>query len=412
MKVLQVNCVFRHGSTGKIVDDIHKVLQQRGIESVVCYGRGRQKVKPERNVYKFCTELEGDLHHLFAMFGISLAYGGNHIPTRRLTKIIEKEKPDIVHLHCINGYCVNIFNLVRYLGQKEIPTVVTNHAEFYYTGNCGHAYDCEKWCHMPGCGQCPMLKFATGSVGFDRTRSSWRKMKDAFSYHTPKNLLFTAVSPWVKSRLNQSPLTEGFSCEVVENGIDTNIFHPRQLSPSVQNRIGDIGSKPIVFHVSASFSSNPEHIKGGYYVLEIAKRMPNVKFVVATLTGEASDLPSNVLFWGRTRSQQELAELYSCADVTLLTSKRETYSMVTAESLCCGTPVVGFKAGGPETIAIPEYSHFVEYGNIDALVEALQEMLRQKKDKRTVSQMAECRYSKEQMTDAYLKVYNLLIRND
>lgn len=413
MKVLQVNCVFRHGSTGKIVDDIHKVLLQRGIESVVCYGRGRHKVKPERNVYKFCTELESDLHHVFALFGISLAYGGNYIPTRRLIKIIVQEKPDIVHLHCINGYCVNIFDLLRYLGQNEIHTVITNHAEFFYTGNCGHAYDCEKWRQIPGCGQCPMLKFAIGSIGFDRTRSSWQKMRNAFSYHTKENLIFVAVSPWVKYRLNLSPVTEGFNCEVVENGVDTNIFRLSQPSQSVKDRIGYLDTnEPLVFHVTATFSSDPEHLKGGYYILEVAKRMPKVKFVVAAIDGDVSTLPSNVLFLGRTHNQQELVELYSCADVTLVTSKRETYSMVTAESLCCGTPVVGFKAGGPETIALPEYSRFVEYGNVDELVKALREMLTRKEDKETISEKAKLRYSKERMTDSYLEIYHTLLHQE
>lgn len=408
MKVLQVNCVFRHGSTGKIVDDIHKVLQRRGIDSVVCYGR-RNNVKPERKIYKFCKESESYWHHVLALFGISQAYGGNHIPTRRLIKIVEKEKPDIVHLHCINGYCVNIFNLLRYLGQHKIRTVVTNHAEFFYTGNCGHAYDCNKWRHIPGCGKCPMLKFATGSIWLDRTRSSWQNMKDAFSSHKKENLLFTAVSPWVRSRLEQSPITKGFDCEVVENGVDTNIFKLTQLSQFLRERIGEYRTEPLVFHVTAAFSSNPWHIKGGYYVIEVAKRMPDVKFIVAAIDGEVANLPSNVLFWGRTHSQQELAELYSCADVTLLTSKRETYSMVTAESLCCGTPVVGFKAGGPETIALPEYSRFVEYGNVDELVKALREMLKQEKDKEAISQKGQCRYSKERMTDSYLKIYHTLL---
>lgn len=409
MKVLQVNCVFRHGSTGKIVDDIHKVLQQRGIESVVCYGRGRNKVKPEHNVYKFCKEWEADLHHVLAILGISLAYGGNYIPTRRLMKIIEEEKPDIVHLHCINGYCVNIFDLLRYLGRNEIPTVVTNHAEFFYTGNCGYAYDCERWHHIPGCGKCPMLKFATGSVGLDRTRSSWRKMKEAFSCYNKKNLLFTAVSPWVKSRLQLSPVTAGFDCEVVENGIDTNIFKLSQPNQAIRKRIGYLETEPLVFHVTAAFSSKPGHIKGGCYVIEIAKRMSDVKFVVAAINGNVADLPSNVLFIGKTGSQQELAELYSCADVTLLTSKRETYSMVTAESLCCGTPVVGFEAGGPETIALPEYTRFVEYGNVDGLVEAIREMLKRRKDKEEISKKAQYRYSKERMANSYMEVYHFLL---
>ena len=41
-----------------------------------------------------------------------------------------------------------------------------------------------------------------------------------------------------------------------------------------------------------------------------------------------------------------LAEYYSLVDVTVITSFHETFSMVVAESLSCGTPIVGFKAGG------------------------------------------------------------------
>lgn len=65
----------------------------------------------------------------------------------------------------------------------------------------------------------------------------------------------------------------------------------------------------------------------------------------------------------------------------LLTSERETFSMVTAESLCCGTPVVGFKAGAPEQIALKEYSEFVDYGNLDKLEKAVRRWLQ--KEKRT-----------------------------
>lgn len=70
---------------------------------------------------------------------------------------------------------------------------------------------------------------------------------------------------------------------------------------------------------------------------------------------------------GSCKSREELASLYSVANVTLMLSKRETYSMVTAESLCCGTPVVGFLAGGPESIAIEKFSAFVEYGDLKAI---------------------------------------------
>ena len=39
MKVLQVNCVYDYGSTGKITKDLHEGLIKRGIDSVVLYGR-------------------------------------------------------------------------------------------------------------------------------------------------------------------------------------------------------------------------------------------------------------------------------------------------------------------------------------------------------------------------------------
>ena len=51
MKVLQVNCVYKKGSTGKIVYDIHTELKYRVIASIVCYGRGK-KINEENRKLK------------------------------------------------------------------------------------------------------------------------------------------------------------------------------------------------------------------------------------------------------------------------------------------------------------------------------------------------------------------------
>ena len=79
--------------------------------------------------------------------------------------------------------------------------------------------------------------------------------------------------------------------------------------------------------------------------------------------------------------------------------------MSAAESLCCGTPVVGFRAGGPEQIALPQYSEFVEYGNVDALCEATQRMLSSAFDHKAISDAARETYSNEKMAEDYLKIY-------
>ena len=119
-------------------------------------------------------------------------------------------------------------------------------------------------------------------------------------------------------------------------------------------------------------------------------------------------MPGNMVLLGRVSDQHMLAEFYSMADVTVITSKRETFSMICAESLCCGTPVVGFKAGGPESICIDEYCEFVEYGNIEVLEKAVTNAL--SKDKfDNISEVAVDKYKKENMFDSYTALYNRLL---
>ena len=130
MKVLQINSVYDFGSTGKITADIHRLLPQYGIESVVCYGR-RDK-SHEANVYQICNDFYSHIEHFRANV-TGVMYGGCELSTYRLKKIIEKEKPDVVHLQCLNNYFVNIYKLVEWLKKKHIPTILTLHAEFKVT---------------------------------------------------------------------------------------------------------------------------------------------------------------------------------------------------------------------------------------------------------------------------------------
>ncbi len=409
MKILQVNCVYQKGSTGKIVYDIHKCLQANGVESVVCYGRGKKINAP--NTYKFCTEFESKVYHLLNKFGL-LMYSVCPLATRKIINIIKKEKPDIVHLHCINGYCVDIYRLLKFLGQSNIKTIITHHAEFLYTGNCGHAYECTKFQQEKGCHDCDRLQEATGTNLIDRTETAWRLMKQAFTYFKTENLLFIAVSPWVKYRISLSPICNRFKCEFVTNGIETNIFHPVPIKQvaEIKSRFSYDGRK-IILHVTASFTTDPQSIKGGYYIKQLAEKMPSCKFiVVANHLGRVEELPNNIFVWGRSNGQAELAALYTTADVTIITSKRETFSMIVAESLCCGTPVVGFKAGGPESIGLPDYTKFVEFGDLAQLKDAVNYFTSISWDADTISKIAAKTYSKEVMTLGCLKTYNELLK--
>lgn len=407
MKVLQVNCVYQKGSTGKIIFDIHKCLQTEGFESVICYGRGAKVREP--NVYKFCSELESKVYHLLNKSGW-LMYAVCPIATRRLINIIKKERPDVVHLHCINGYCVDIYKLLKFLGQSNIKTVVTHHAEFLYTGNCGHAYECTKFQHELGCHDCSILREATGTDKVDNTNKAWKSMKKAFGYFKKENLIFTAVSPWVVKRSKLSPICNVFRCEFVTNGLDTDIFHPASSEEVAAIKAClPYPDRKIILHVAAAFSSKEGSFKGGHFIKHLAAKMADYLFVVvASYITSTEGLPDNVFVWGRTNRQKELAALYSAADVTVIASKRETFSMITAESLCCGTPLVGFEAGGPESIGLKEYSTFVPYGDEEKLKAAIDCYIDKDWDANVIAEKAAESYAKETMVKGYLNIYKMI----
>lgn len=402
MKVLQVNCVYKKGSTGKITYDIHSELLKQGIESVVCYGRGEKINEP--HVYKTCGEVYSKINHLLSEF-TGVMYGGCFFSTNKLIKIIKKEKPDVVHLQCINGYFVNIYRLVSWLKKHDIKTVLTLHAEFMYTANCGYALDCDKW--QTGCGHCPRRKQETKSFFIDGTHKSWMKMKKAFDGFND-NLVVTSVSPWLMGRAKLSPILNDKKHEVVLNGVNTDVFHFYDTA-ELRSQMGLTGVK-VIFHATPSFDDNINNIKGGYYVLKLAEKMldENVKFVVAGDHPDGLKVPSNVILLGKVADQELLAKYYSMADVTLLTSKKETFSMVTAESLCCGTPVVGFKAGAPEQIAIPEYSSFVDFGDLDSLREEVKGKISSNILIEKIVLEASKKYSKKKMVVDYVGIYNEL----
>ncbi|KAF0091902.1 MAG: hypothetical protein FD141_86 [Fusobacteria bacterium] len=401
MKVLQVNVVYQKGSTGKIMFDIHQELLKEGLDSVVCYGRG--KVINEQYVYKTSTEVLAKFNALRARI-TGLQYNGSFLATNKLISIINHETPDVIHLHCLNGYFVNIYRLIDYLKQNNIKTILTLHAEFMYTGSCGHALDCIRWKNIKGCNNCPIVRDATKSFFFDRTQTAWELMRKSFEDFD--NLTIVSVSPWLMKRAMDSTILSGKKHITVLNGIDTSkVFKPCDFSQLKEKH--KLNDEKILLHVTANFKSE---IKGGKYIQELAKRLINENIKIIVIGNEHNmDLPSNVIDVGRVYDQKVLAAYYSLADLTILTSKRETFSMICAESLSCGTPVVGFKAGAPEEISISDFSEFVEYGDMEQLERSINVWLNRKTESnKIISEIASEKYSKENMAIDYINLYKAL----
>lgn len=401
MKIVHINCVFGEGSTGKIVEAIYHFATTLGDESYVIYGMGDKHCDPHliRTIPKLVRKIQSVRSRI-----TGYPYGGCIWGTYVALKALKRIKPDIVHLHCANAYMVNIYRLLEYLKKESIPTVITNHAEFMYTGGCTHSVDCNKW--LTGCYDCKKIgKEHPISYLFDRTKREWQLMRNA--YNGFENLTICCVSDWVRERACQSPFYQGHPVITVLNGLDTGVFH--YTNPIAIRKKLNLGANRVVIHVTPHFNSP---IKGGKHVIEMAKRRPEVQFVIVGDYSDISTAPSNCHFAGRITDQEKLATYYSLADVCLLTSLRETFSMVCAESLCCGTPIVGFKSGAPELISLPEYSKFVDQDDDDALIDALNECLNNHVDKLCLSAYAVKRYGQERMCKEYYKVYQEAMKNN
>lgn len=404
MKVLQINIFYDEGSTGKIVSDIHYRLLRDGHESYIVFGRGKQQVCADsQRLYRTTSDELSTLYRKISRV-TGLRYNTAYWETYRLIRHIEKIKPDVVHIHCMNCAYIQPFILLKYLGRQNYPVLVTHHADVTITANCDHAFECDKW--KFGCGKCLTLRSERRSFFIDATHWSWKQMRHAFG--KVGQLYASGVSDWMTNRVLQSPFFKGVECRTILNGLDVEAFHYRRIGQEFRKKLGITDEDKVIVHVTPNFSAP---IKGGTYVLELAKRMSHVKFIIVGIKDfEVTNLPENIIAIYHVGSKEDLSYYYSIADVTLLTSFRESFSMVTAESLCCGTPVVGFKAGAPETIAIPEYSDFVNYGNVDELQKAVNKYLAISVNKELIANRAKIVYDAEIMYRNYLDYYNSILQ--
>lgn len=318
------------------------------------------------------------------------------ISTCRLINYIEKFKPDIVHIHELHAYFVNIKPLLSYLAKKQIPVIWTFHCEFMYTGKCGHALSCNNW--QSGCGNCPHLKSYPTVLFFDRTKEMLAEKKKLVG--ELQKLIITVPSPWLYDRVKSSYLSSR-DVRIVYNGIDTKETFQLFNKPEVKACLFPGSGKQVILSVAQNIVK-----RAGACICEIAKKLPQMDFYLIGDAQKPDRYPDNIHLIGRVSDQKLLAQYYSAADFFLLCSKKETFSMPCAEALCCGTQVVGYKAGAPESIFEKPYAEFVEYGDVDAIVRLITEKAMCPISPNACASYGKSNFSEEAMCMVYIKMYD------
>ena len=390
--LLTNNCSY--GSTGNLCKAISSALELEGNDVLFCYYNGRKEHKI--NWKKYGARLEHYSSPLLSrVTGNSLGY--MLLSTKALKRITREFEPDLINVHCMNAYSVNIFKYLSYIKKYNKPCIITNHALFYATGSCGYPYgDCKAY--LNGCGNCPNKRYACKSYLIDRTHKNWNQMKKVFEN---SNFKMISVSNYVKDICESSPIT----C-ILENKtiLNTNIFKYKNLSV-------DDG----LIHILHVNSSPKGANKGFQNLFKIIKAMENENDFVFDLVGQGfPDLSNlkNVHYHNFISNPQDLSDLYNQSSLYLITSRKETFSLPVAESLSCGTPIVGFKCGGPETFAPKEYSKFYEYGDVDSVINYIRSKVYLSFNKNDISKTCIKLFDKKSMVLNYIDFFKEVVNNN
>lgn len=360
-RILFINSVC-NGSTGTICKNLYKAAKEAGHTCCIAYGRGDA---PEGfNTIKIGNQLDIYLHVLKARLFDASGFGSKKA-TKDLIKRIDEFKPDVIHLHNIHGYYVNIEILFNYLKQHpEIKKIWTLHDCWTFTGHCSHyTYrKCNKW--QTCCdGACPNKKEYPKSW-LSNVKSNFKRKKEIFN--NVDNMILVTPSKWLKKEVEKSYL-KGYLIEVINNGVDTNVFKPTPSNIKQQYGLED---KKVILGVSSVWNK----MKGLDTFIELSKELDNQYQIVLIGLNEkqVQQLPSNILGISRTENVQELVKWYSAADVYFNPTLEDTYPTTNLEAIACGAPVITFNTGGsPESAYADEDS--IVTNDINSIIESIKE---------------------------------------
>jgi putative colanic acid biosynthesis glycosyltransferase len=316
-KLLQIAVECNTGSTGTIAEAIGNIAIKNGWESYIAYGR---PYKPSNShTYKIESKCGVYIHGLITR--IFDAHGkGSLIATKKLIKYIKTIKPDIIHLHHLHGYYINIRILFDYLSSSNIPVVWTFHDCWSFTGHCAYFdyVDCNKW--QTECYNCPQKKEYPASYLFDRSKRNYMEKKRLFT--SVPQMTIISVSKWLDEKVSRS-FFKGITHKVIYNGIDTNIFKPSSNGSQIRNKY-EIDKSFLILGVASPWSKRKgldDFIKLSYSLNQ------NEKILLIGLNDkQIQSLPKNIIGLKKTENKQELADLYSAADVYINLSVSISYA--------------------------------------------------------------------------------------
>lgn len=359
------------GSTGRICTDIAAALESNGNEVKIAFGRNADIVPAQYNKYavRIGNDIDLKIHGLITRAFDATGFGSMRA-TRKFIHWIYQFDPDIIHLHNLHGYYINIDLLFSCLKQLNKPVVWTLHDVWPFTGHSAYcdAVGCSKW--KNGCENCPQMKVYPKSY-VDRSKRNWERKRNIFCGVT--NLTIVTPSKWLAELVEDSFLNE-YPVKVINNGIDTGKFH--KVSTHLRSDLR-LQRKKILLSVATVWND----LKGLSDFERLADLLgENYKIILVggMTNSQEKELPESILHIRRTQDVNEMVELYNTADIYLNLTYCDTYPTVNLEAASCGTPVITYAVGGSTESAEMFGGISVRRGDVEAVAHAVRESERLK----------------------------------
>lgn len=364
MKVLFINVVSGIKSTGRIVAEQAEKYMAEGHEVRIAYGRETAGVKYEKISYRITSDSDVKINALKSRLFDNEGFNAK-AQTEKFINWANTYNPDVLWLHNLHGYYLNIEKLFQWIKTRpDMQVRWTLHDCWAFTGHCSHfsVVKCDSW--KTQCRNCPLKTSYPTSLFFDNSFNNYKKKKQLFC--GVKNMTVITPSQWLADRVKQSFLKE-YPVEVIHNKIDATVFKPMQ--GDFRKRYGLLNKK-IVLGVATAWIRE----KGLYDFIKLSSMLDDsFKIVLVGLTKkQISDLPTSILGIERTDSMAQLAELYTTADVFVNLTYQDTYPTVNLEAQACGTICLTYATDGAvETV--PQ-DCVVAQGDLDQMVRRIKEV--------------------------------------
>lgn len=362
MKVFQIN-TCGNLSTGGLAVEIARGLLENGDDSIVAYARN--EIAQDVQYYKIGNYFDVLLHAAMTRLTDRTGFFSKRA-TRKLIDKIKEYSPDIIQLHNLHGYYVNVRMLFHFLEEYHRPVVWTLHDCWAFTGHCAYFdyVQCAKW--QEKCYDCPN-QWQYPKSFIDGSRSNFTKKKELFTSVTDITLVVPSL--WLKERAEKSFLQK-YPVKVVYNGIDLEQFN-HEVEKNQFRKEFCLEDKEIILGVASIWSER----KGLETFIQLAKRLPEqYRIVLVGLSPkQIREIPPNIIGIERVRDKKKLAQIYADADIFLNPSKEETFGLTTIEALACGTYAIVLRDTACAEIAEMNGGKVVD-GTLESIEQAIYEV--------------------------------------